>query len=224
MKFRHWLAIVAGILPLSLFAVVFFLAIYAWPAIVFNGAGFVVRDIWNLGNLYANPVAHGGTLIQPGAHYGILFLIVGTLLTTAIALLLAVPAGVGSAIFLAEAMSGGLRLAHIDHGRASGGDSERRVRPLGLRPHDPVPFPLCVSCDRRRARIHSRFCRADRQRLRASDRRHRAVADDRAADRRDDARRDRRPAGGDARIGAGARRDAVRDGGQACCSPGRERC
>ncbi len=63
MKFRHWLAIVAGLLPLSLFAVIFFLAIYAWPAIEFNGAGFVARDVWNLGNLYAIPVTQSGTVI-----------------------------------------------------------------------------------------------------------------------------------------------------------------
>lgn len=111
MKFKHWLAIVAGFLPLSLFAVVLFLTVYAWPAIKFNGVGFLASDVWNLGNLYANPVVHGGTLVQPGAQYGILFLVVGTLLTTAIALALAVPAGVGAAIFLAEAMAGGLRLA-----------------------------------------------------------------------------------------------------------------
>jgi len=111
MKFRHWLAIVAGLLPLSLFAVVLFLALYSWPAVVFNGPGFVVGDMWNLGNLYANPVMRGGMMIQPGAQYGILFLIVGTLLTTVIALVLAVPAGVGSAIFLAEAVSGSLRFA-----------------------------------------------------------------------------------------------------------------
>ena len=111
MKFRHVLAIVAGLLPLSLFAVVLFLAVYSWPAVVFNGPGFVVRDMWNLGNLYANPVMRHGTMIQPGATYGIFFLIVGTLLTTAIALILAIPAGVGSAIFLAEAVRGRLRLA-----------------------------------------------------------------------------------------------------------------
>ena len=111
MKFRHVLAIVAGLLPLSLFAVVLFLAVYSWPAVVFNGPGFVVRDMWSLGNLYANPVMRHGTMIQPGATYGIFFLIVGTLLTTAIALILAIPAGVGSAIFLAEAVRGRLRLA-----------------------------------------------------------------------------------------------------------------
>lgn len=63
MKFRHALAIVAGVLPLSLFAVVLFLTVYSWPAIVFNGWGFVARDTWNLGNLYADPVMHGATMI-----------------------------------------------------------------------------------------------------------------------------------------------------------------
>ncbi|EQD27232.1 secreted protein, partial [mine drainage metagenome] len=61
MKFRAWLAIVAGILPLALIAIVAFLAIYSWPAMHFNGFGFVTRDTWRLGNLYANPVVVHGT-------------------------------------------------------------------------------------------------------------------------------------------------------------------
>jgi phosphate transport system permease protein len=65
--------------------------------------------VWSLGNLYADPVHIRGTLVQPGAHYGILFLIVGTLLSTAIALALALPIGIGSALFLAEATRGRLR-------------------------------------------------------------------------------------------------------------------
>jgi phosphate transport system permease protein len=109
MRFKTWLAIVAGVLPASLVLVITFLAIYAWPAIRFNGFGFVVSDTWNLGNLYADPVTVHGTAIQPGAHYGILFLVVGTLLSTLIALLIAVPVGVGAAIFLAEAVPGQLR-------------------------------------------------------------------------------------------------------------------
>ncbi|HTW75042.1 MAG TPA: phosphate ABC transporter permease subunit PstC [Steroidobacteraceae bacterium] len=110
MKFRAWLAILAGFLPASLVAVVAFLTAYSWPAIRFNGVNFIWHDVWNLGNLYADPVHVGGMPIQPGAHYGILFLIVGTLLTTAIALVLALPVGVGAAIFLAEATSGKLRI------------------------------------------------------------------------------------------------------------------
>ena len=47
---------------------------------------------------------------MPGAHYGILFLIVGTLLSTLVALVLAVPVGVAAAVFLAEAVPGTIRL------------------------------------------------------------------------------------------------------------------
>jgi phosphate transport system permease protein len=110
MKFRTWLALIAGVLPISLAAVVVFLALYAWPAIRFNGIGFAIRNTWNLGNLYADPVTIAGTAIQPGAHYGILFLIAGTLLSTLIALVLAVPTGVGAAVVLAEAVDARLRM------------------------------------------------------------------------------------------------------------------
>jgi phosphate transport system permease protein len=110
MKFRTGLAIVAGVLPASLVIVIAFLAIYSWPAIRFNGLGFIVRNTWNLGNLYADPVQIGGAAVQPGAQYGILFLIVGTLASTFIALLFAVPTGIGAAIFLSEAVSGRWRV------------------------------------------------------------------------------------------------------------------
>jgi phosphate transport system permease protein len=108
-RFRILLACVAGVLPASLIAVIAFLGVYSWPAIRFNGLGFVVERSWDLGNLYAEPVEIGGALIPPGAHYGILFLIVGTCLTAALALVLAVPVGVGAAIFLAEGVQPRLR-------------------------------------------------------------------------------------------------------------------
>ena len=110
MRFKTGLAVAAGALPASLVLIVLFLTIYAWPAILFNGFQFVTSDTWNLGNLYADPVMVNGTEIPPGAHYGTLFLIVGTLLSTLIALLIAVPVGVGAAVFLAEAVPGRLRL------------------------------------------------------------------------------------------------------------------
>jgi phosphate transport system permease protein len=91
-------SVVAG----SLSVIIIFLVVYAWPAIRFNGFRFLVRNSWNLGSLYGDPVTVRGQLILPGAHYGILFLIAGTLLTTLIALALAVPVGVGAAVFLAE--------------------------------------------------------------------------------------------------------------------------
>jgi phosphate transport system permease protein len=111
MRFKTGLAVAAGALPASLVLIILFLTVYAWPAILFNGFQFVTSNTWNLGNLYSDPVMMNGTEIPPGAHYGILFLIVGTLLSTIIALLIAVPVGVGAAVFLAEAVPGRLRLA-----------------------------------------------------------------------------------------------------------------
>ena len=58
----------------------------AWPAIHHFGFSFVTREIWN-------PVTD---------EYGALAPIYGTVVTSAIAMLLAVPAGFGIALFLTE--------------------------------------------------------------------------------------------------------------------------
>lgn len=104
MNLRVLTALLGSLVAGSLIVIFVFLAIYAWPAVRLNGFHFLVQNSWNLGNQYADPITVQGQEILPGAHYGILFLLVGTLLSTAIALLMAVPLGVGSAIFLAEAV------------------------------------------------------------------------------------------------------------------------
>jgi len=101
-SFRSLTALSACLVGLVLVLIILFLALYAWPAVQLNGAGFLTQNNWNLGNLYGNPVTVHGQTILPGAQYGILFLIAGTLLSTAIALLIAVPFGVASAMFLSE--------------------------------------------------------------------------------------------------------------------------
>jgi len=108
--FRQTMAVLGGSVPASVAAVVVFLLLYAWPAIRLNGFGFLVRNTWDLGSLYAEPIRHSGVMILPGAQYGILFLIVGTLLSTAIAMAIAVPVGIGAAAFLAEILPPGPRL------------------------------------------------------------------------------------------------------------------
>jgi phosphate transport system permease protein len=100
--FRKFTAVLGSLVALSLIVIVIFLALYAQPAIRLNGFSFLTENSWNLGSLYANPITVHGQQILPGAHYGILFLIAGTLLSTLIALLIAVPVGVGAAMFLAE--------------------------------------------------------------------------------------------------------------------------
>jgi phosphate transport system permease protein len=100
--FRAFTGLLGSIVAGSLIVIAAFLGIYAWPAVQLNGVHFLTQNSWNLGSLYADPITVHGQEILPGAHYGILFLIVGTLLSTVIALLIAVPVGVGAAMFLAE--------------------------------------------------------------------------------------------------------------------------
>lgn len=109
MNFRRLTALLGSLVAGSLIAIVLFLADYAWPAVRLNGFHFLTLNTWNLGSLYGNPVMVHGQMILPGAHYGILFLIVGTLLSTLIALAIAVPVGVGAALFLAEGVPPMLR-------------------------------------------------------------------------------------------------------------------
>lgn len=108
--FRNFTALLGCVLAAVLLAIVVFLIVYAWPAVRLNGFAFLTRNNWNLGSMYANPVTIDGQEILPGAQYGILFLIAGTLLSTLIALAIAVPIGVGAALFLAEAVPPSLRL------------------------------------------------------------------------------------------------------------------
>ncbi|MDE2488807.1 MAG: phosphate ABC transporter permease subunit PstC [Alphaproteobacteria bacterium] len=107
--FRAALALAAGVLPAALIVLLAFLAVYSWPAIKFNGWRFLTGNTWNIGNLYADPVPMGKLMVQPGAQFSIAFLIGGTLLTTLIAIAIALPVGVASALFLAEAVPGRVR-------------------------------------------------------------------------------------------------------------------
>ncbi len=100
--FRSGLLVTSAVIPLVLAALFIFLAAYSWPAIQFNGLHFLFSKTWNLGNLYSNPVQRHGFTVPIGADYGIWVFIVGTLASSAIALLIAVPVGIGVALFLNE--------------------------------------------------------------------------------------------------------------------------
>jgi phosphate transport system permease protein len=99
---RAVLIALAAVIPLVIVAVLLFLVVYAWPAIKFNGLGFLFTKTWDIGNLYADPVEKRGVLAPIGATYGCLVFVAGTLASSFIALLLAVPVSLGISIFLAE--------------------------------------------------------------------------------------------------------------------------
>jgi phosphate transport system permease protein len=56
--------------------------------------------------MYGNPVTVDGEQVLPHADYGVLFLIAGTLLSSLIAVVLALPLGILSAVFLSEGLRG----------------------------------------------------------------------------------------------------------------------
>jgi phosphate transport system permease protein len=95
---------VAAALPLlSLIGALMVLVHAALPSIRFSGVGFLTHSAWKVGNLYAAGFSYqGGVKHFPGADYGGLFLVVGTLASSAIAVVVGVPLAVGAAVFSAR--------------------------------------------------------------------------------------------------------------------------
>ncbi len=100
---RYTCGALAASVPLLLFAVLAIVFISALPSIRFNGWHFFVSIPWNVGNVYggATVTVHGVTAPK-GAQYGMLVFFVGTLLTSLVALVVAVPVSLAAAILLAE--------------------------------------------------------------------------------------------------------------------------
>jgi phosphate transport system permease protein len=98
-----WIGGATSVLPvLALGFVLAALLVEALPAIRFDGLHFLTGSGWNAGNDYANPVTTGGITHNVGASYGAMPLIVGTLATSAIALIIAVPVSIGAALVIVE--------------------------------------------------------------------------------------------------------------------------
>ncbi|MEB4211583.1 phosphate ABC transporter permease subunit PstC [Mycobacterium sp. 94-17] len=99
----RWLGVVSAVIPLLvLLFVLTTLLLEALPAIRVNGLHFFTATDWNLGNTYGDAVVSHGVRHPVGAYYGALPLIVGTLATSAIALIIAVPVSLGAALVIVE--------------------------------------------------------------------------------------------------------------------------
>ncbi len=94
---------VAVSLPLlGLAFVVVILAVKAWPAIKVNGPGYLTSSSWQVGNFYGSIQHTHGVAHPQGAIYGAWPLIAGTLESSLIAILIAVPVSIGTAFALTE--------------------------------------------------------------------------------------------------------------------------
>jgi phosphate transport system permease protein len=99
----RWAARIAVVLPLA--ALVFTLTVLlvkAMPAIKVNGWSFLTGSSWNPGSAYGTTVHTDGVAHPAGSSYGAWPVIAGTLQTSAIALIIAVPISIGAAFALTE--------------------------------------------------------------------------------------------------------------------------
>src|SRR6266851_3030900 len=101
--FVRWLGLIGAVIPtLMLGFILVILLVKAVPAIRFNGWGFFTKSVWNTGATYGKPVTSGGIKHLPGEKYGALPQIIGTLETSAISLIIAVPVSIGAALVVVE--------------------------------------------------------------------------------------------------------------------------
>ncbi len=100
---RSACGIFAASAPFFLIAVLLVMLVFAWPSILFNGARFLWSVPWSVGDLYSGAtIVHNGITAPKGAEYGMLVFLVGTLLTSCVALVIAIPLSLGAALFLSE--------------------------------------------------------------------------------------------------------------------------
>lgn len=103
-RLLRYFCLAAAYVPLGLLVVLTVVMITsAWPAIVYSGANFITGKVFTFGNLYATTTTvHHGITAPHNAQYGAATLILGTLLTSVIALVVAVPVSVGGVLMLVE--------------------------------------------------------------------------------------------------------------------------
>ncbi len=93
----------ASLIPLAgLSFVLVVLAVKAFPAIKVNGVHFLVGSTWQPGSTYGSPVVTHGVEHPAGSSYGAWPLIAGTLQTSLIAVIVALPISLGAAFALTE--------------------------------------------------------------------------------------------------------------------------
>ncbi|HWF82810.1 MAG TPA: phosphate ABC transporter permease subunit PstC [Streptosporangiaceae bacterium] len=78
------------------------LLVKALPAFGFNGLSFFTKSVWNVGGYSSAVTKTGGVEHLQGQQFGVLAEVVGTLVSSAIALIVAVPVSVGAALFIVE--------------------------------------------------------------------------------------------------------------------------
>jgi phosphate transport system permease protein len=99
----RWTGRIVALLPaMALGFILVTLIVEAIPAIKFNGWSFFTRSVWSEGSFYQPTVTTNGVTHPQGAAYGAVPEIIGTVLTSIIALVIAVPTAIGAALVIVE--------------------------------------------------------------------------------------------------------------------------
>jgi phosphate transport system permease protein len=99
----RWLGGAGALIPiLALAFILVALLIQAIPAIRFNGLHYFYKSAWDPGSFSSTIVTTDGVTHLSGIFYGAVPEIVGTLLSSLIALIVAVPISIGAALFIVE--------------------------------------------------------------------------------------------------------------------------
>jgi len=99
----HWGGRAAAVIPLvALGFALTVLIVKAMPAVRVNGLGFLTRTSWNPGSTYGATVRTNGVAHPLNVSYGAWPMVVGTVQSSVIAVVLAVPLAVGAAFALTE--------------------------------------------------------------------------------------------------------------------------
>jgi phosphate transport system permease protein len=100
----RWLGGVGAVIPVAALGfILLVLLVQALPALRINGLGFFTHSEWQLGAGYnATIVTTDGVKHLSGSNFGALPEIAGTLMTSAIALIVGVPVSIGAALFIVE--------------------------------------------------------------------------------------------------------------------------
>jgi phosphate transport system permease protein len=99
----RWLGLGGAVVPvLMLVFVLATLILKSVPAFRYSGWHFFTGTVWNFGAEYGKPVTSDGLTHLPGEEFGALPAILGTLATSAIALIIAVPVSIAAGLTIVE--------------------------------------------------------------------------------------------------------------------------
>jgi phosphate transport system permease protein len=99
----RWLGGIGALIPLLVLGfILVVLLVDAIPAIRVNGLGFFTKSIWSPGGYSSTIVSTDGVKHLSGSEFGALPEIAGTLISSAIALIVGVPIAIGAALAIVE--------------------------------------------------------------------------------------------------------------------------